>query len=235
MGILCALVLFWGQDLTLPEIIKGDVAAFVTVSAETTGKTVKFVALDPGLSVFPPGLLSNPKVTVVSSAKPGVFRLLAYTAAGDMPSDPVICKVVIGNTPIDPPPGPGPNPPEPQPVDPPPGPAPIPLDGLRVLMVYDADSLARLPAAQHSIFFSAEVRKYLNEHCAKGPSGTAEWRLYPKSVDNSADLPHWRAAMARERKSLPWIVISNGKAGYEGPLPANIAEALELLKKYGGA
>ena len=108
-----ALCLLAGQDLKLPAEVRGEVAAFVTVVAETTGKTVKFYPLDGGLSVFPAALLANPKATVVVAAKSGTYRLLAYTAAGDVPSDPQICRVVIGNGKPDdvkPPPPPPPPP-----------------------------------------------------------------------------------------------------------------------------
>ncbi len=92
-----ALLLIAGQDLKLPAEVRGEVAAFVTVLAETSGKQVKFYPIDAGLSVFPAALLANPKATVVVAAKSGTYRLLAYTAAGDVPSDPQICRVVIGN------------------------------------------------------------------------------------------------------------------------------------------
>lgn len=91
-----ALLLIAGQDLKLPAEVKGEVAAFVTVLAETSGKQVKFYPIDAGLSVFPAALLANPKATVVVAAKAGTYRLLAYTASGDIPSEPQICKVVIG-------------------------------------------------------------------------------------------------------------------------------------------
>ncbi len=91
-----ALLLIAGQDLKLPAEVKGEVAAFVTVLAETSGKQVKFYPIDAGLSVFPAALLANPKATVVVAAKAGTYRLLAYSAAGDIPSDPQICRVVIG-------------------------------------------------------------------------------------------------------------------------------------------
>ena len=91
-----ALILLAGQDLKVPAEVTGDVAAFVTVIAETTNKQVKFYPIDSGLSVFPAALLANQKATVVVAAKSGTYRLLAYTAAGDIPSEPQICKVVIG-------------------------------------------------------------------------------------------------------------------------------------------
>jgi hypothetical protein len=91
-----ALILLAGQDLKIPAEVTGEVAAFVTVVAETTGKQVKFYPIDSGLSVFPAALLANQKATVVVAAKAGTYRLLAYTAAGDIPSEPQICKVIIG-------------------------------------------------------------------------------------------------------------------------------------------
>ena len=91
-----ALILLAGQDLKIPAEVTGEVAAFVTVIAETNNKQVKFYPIDSGLSVFPAALLANQKATVVVAAKAGTYRLLAYTAAGDIPSEPQICKVIIG-------------------------------------------------------------------------------------------------------------------------------------------
>ena len=219
-----------GQDLRVPAEIRGGVAEFVTVLAETTGKTVKFFPVDPGLSVFPAGLLANPKATVVSSSQPGVYRLLVYTAIGETPTDPQVCRVIIGN-PI---PTPTPQPqPEVEPA-PKPTPAPIPLDGLRVLMVYDSEQLAKLPPAQHAVFFSQELRGYLNSKCALSDKGQREWRVWTSSTDASGEAEHWQQAMARPRKSLPWLIISNGKAGYEGPLPGTVADTLKLLQSFAG-
>ena len=113
------LLLACGQDLKLPSEVRGEVGSFVTILAETSGKVVKFYPLDPGLSVFPPALLANTKATVVVAGQPGRYRVLAYTAAGDTPSDPVLCTVVIGGAP------PAPVPPMP-PVPPAPGPGPVP-------------------------------------------------------------------------------------------------------------
>lgn len=113
------LLLACGQDLKLPSEVRGEVGSFVTILAETSGKVVKFYPLDPGLSVFPPALLANTKATVVVAGQPGRYRVLAYTASVDTPSDPVLCTVVIGGAP------PAPVPPVP-PMPPPPGPGPVP-------------------------------------------------------------------------------------------------------------
>jgi hypothetical protein len=42
----------------------------------------------------------------------------------------------------------------------------------------------------------------------------------------------WCKALKRPMESLPWIIISNGKTGYEGPLPKTTDELIELVDKY---
>jgi hypothetical protein len=135
-------------------------------------------------------------------------------------------------TPI-PTPTPTPGPPTPGPT--PPSPAPIPGDGLRVLIVYETKTLPSLPKGQISALYSATVREYMNTHCAKGPDGkTAEWRCWDADVDASGEPAIWQDAMKRPRTSLPWVIISTGKAGYEGPLPATADDLIALLKRFGG-
>ena len=99
-----AALLALGQ-LVVPAEVRGEVAEFVTVIASTEGKVVRYVALDQGLQVFPSSLLANQRATVVTSAKPGKYRLLAYTSVADIPTEPVITTVIIGgSTPPVPPP-----------------------------------------------------------------------------------------------------------------------------------
>lgn len=101
-----SICLLFGQEIRLPESIAGAPGEFVLVRPETAGKVVRYVGLDSGLSVFPSGQLADQKATVVIAVNPGKYRLLAYTAQGDIPSPPIIIQIVIGN-------GPGP-----MPVDP---------------------------------------------------------------------------------------------------------------------
>lgn len=118
-------------------------------------------------------------------------------------------------------------------VVPPPEPkdeAPIKEPGFRVLMVF-ANNTAR-PESQKSVIYGETVRKFLEEKCVSGPDGQKEYRIYPASTDVSEEAKLWQDAFKLPRTGDDWIVISNGKTGYKGPLPANPSDALTLLKKY---
>lgn len=166
-----------------------------------------------------------------ASAK-GRYEVVAWNAKGDVASDLAVCTVVIGGVPPVPP-DPGPNPPVP-PV-PPPSPAPIPVDGFRALIVYESAELGKMPATQTNILYTKEIRDYLNSKTVKGTDGkTGEWRIWDKDVDTTNETKLWQDVMKRPRTAVPWLVISTGKDGFEGPLPATVADTLTLLKKYGG-
>lgn len=133
-------------------------------------------------------------------------------------------------------PGPGPSPgPGPTPPVPPQPPAPISGDGNRVLIVYETGQ--GLPSAQAAVITSGVVRDYLDAKTVKdahNPAGA--YRIWDKDVNLShpSVSQSWKDAMARPRTSLPWVVVSNGKTGYEGPLPPDVPQTLALLKKYLG-
>lgn len=231
MRTISALLLFAvvanGQSVKLPDKVQGEPGQFIQIPSTTDCAAVKWFSPDKGLNVFPVQLLKDTKTAVVSGPV-GTYRLYAYGAKGDVASDPVLCLIVIGTPDPTPGPGPGPKPPEPTP------PAPIPVDGFRVLFVVESSDASKLTAAQLAILTSGEIRTYLNSKCVVGPDGkTKEWRQWDKDVDTSAESQLWQAAMKRPRSSLPWIVISDGKTGFEGPLPATIADTLAILKKYG--
>tara|TARA_R110000803_G_scaffold114775_2_gene183191 strand:- start:1699 stop:2628 length:930 start_codon:yes stop_codon:yes gene_type:complete len=110
---------------------------------------------------------------------------------------------------------------------------PIDLPGLRVMMVVESAELPNLPRQQIEILFSEKVRMYLNQRCELGKDGVPEWRVMdPDTIfPEECDLV-WCKALKRDRDSVPWVVISNGKTGYEGPLPNTSDEFIELVKKY---
>lgn len=127
--------------------------------------------------------------------------------------------------PTPPGPTPGPTPPDPPPSDP----SPFPDPGFRVLIVYDPANTTR-PAAELSVITGKTVRDYLDRKCVDSGAGGKIW---PTTTDVSAAPKVWADAF-RLANGKDWIVIGDGKRGYSGPLPKSPAEALALLKKYGG-
>jgi hypothetical protein len=105
-----------------------------------------------------------------------------------------------------------------------------------VLIVLETADLSKLPPAQALALTSQDVRAYLNTKCVAGADGkTKEWRVWDKDTIADAETPLWQAAFKRAAgKTLPWIIVSNGKTGTEEALPKDAASLLALLKKYGG-
>ena len=129
----------------------------------------------------------------------------------------------------------GPRPPPPPPPPPTPPKPPLPADGKRVLIVYESAEMSRYPQSQVNQFSSASLREYLVSHCSPGPiNGTPEFRIWDQDVDLTNAPQVWRDAMALPRGTLPQMIVSNGVAGYSGPLPATEAETLVILRKYLG-
>lgn len=166
------------------------------------------------------------------------FRLFFVAAKGgeyvifvhDANSATVIRKrIKVGPVVPQPDPPPGPNPP---------GPAPIPLSGLRVLILEETSNRQSLPPSQVSVLTSGEIRGYLNTKCAKNAAGSPEYRVLDIDNNVSALEKHWQDAVDSYKKlpskTLPWLIVSDGKTGYQGPLPVTVDETMTLLKKYGG-
>ena len=213
-----------------------EVGDFVEVVATTNCTRLKWVAQKNAqgykLKGLPSRLVPDPACVIVSSPKAGVFKLEVYGSMADGTlSDPVWVTITFTDPDAPTPVPPGPTPPIPP--TPPTPPAPIADAGFRVLMVYD-DTKA-MPQDQTDVLRSTTLRSYLNSKCAVGSDGkTKEWRIWDQSTNSSLDTPLWDAAFKRPRKSLPWILISTGKTGFEGPLPATVDDTLALLKQYGG-
>ena len=121
-----------------------------------------------------------------------------------------------------------PPPAPPKPVDP----APIPLAGFRVLIIYD---MATLTADQQGVVFGKKVRDYMQAKCVVGQDGkTKDFWILQKGLDVSA-APKWVGDVIQRHPNMPvFMVVSDGKTGYEGPLPVNADEAMTILQKIGG-
>jgi len=120
--------------IQLPERIEAKPGRLLVLEAVTTGKMLRWVSLSDGADVVP--YLEHKALFVAPTE--GEYRVLVYTALGDVPSPPAICVVVVGKPR---PPGP------PKPVPTPPQPSDDPL--IRTLRpLYDAD---RNPAKAEQI------------------------------------------------------------------------------------
>ena len=222
------------QKKSIPLVIDGDTQVVV--------KKLPFkITAAPGNDVYVwsfPDTVSAEEVSdgvlLITKAPKGTFRVSVVGMKVDFETKKVlkdrgVIEVVVG---VAPGPTPDPDPPPPDP-DPQPNPAPIPEVGFRVLIVEDPKARVKLPAEQLEVLFDKSVRDYLNSKCVQDADGkTKSWRIWPDRVDASKQAEYWQKAMKRKRDSLPWIVVSNSKSGYEGPLPKDVASTLELIKKY---
>lgn len=219
------------QSIKLPPEIKGQPGLPVLVVPEVDGGNVVWFQPDPGLVLIDSTFFGGTSKNVIAFGPAGRYRLWAAVAKADK-----IVKaetlVIIGDAPPVPPgPGPGPGPgPTPVPPDPQP-PAPIAEPGLHVLIVHETED--KLTPKQKAIVTSTTLRGYLDGACAKDKDGPG-YRIWDKDQqDVSGDLPHWQAAMKRTAgKPTPWIIISNGKTGFEGPLPGSLDEVMLKIKNW---
>lgn len=170
-------------------------------------------------------------VTVTDTKESGLSDLF-FVPKGVAADKEIIQRAIDAQVGPRPPPDPPPGPkPDPTPVNP----SPFAGDGLRCLIVYETADLTRMPASQQQILFAKSIRTYLDSKSPLGIDGkTHDWRIYDQNIDTTADSQTFKDAMNRPRKSVPWIIVGNGKTGFEGPLPATVDDTLTLLRKYGG-
>jgi hypothetical protein len=211
---------------------KSNVKWSVTAADPTNQPRIDY-APDHGLKSHEPVFVAPPGVYKVA------LRVIYVDAAGVPDLDEAESVVTIGPpappVPPLPPVPPGPNPPGPTPPAP-----PIPKPGLRVLIVEETGERAKLSAGQREVIFGGTVRDYLRTHCVTDPQNPdGAFRIWDKDVNSAGDPDNvvWRSAMIRPRPGpLPWVVISNGTTGYEGPLPADTTgeKFIAMLKQYEG-
>lgn len=126
--------------------------------------------------------------------------------------------------------GTGPSPdPNPVPIPPTPGVAPIEGPGLRVLFV--SESGEQMPRDVEASFYSPEIAAFLNANCIK-VDGNPDFRRVDPDTQFTDPNHRFAKALARPRASLPWLIISNGASGYEGPFPKTVAETLTLIRSF---
>jgi hypothetical protein len=218
----------------MPLLVQpGQLFAITTRGSVGTGRTAIFrpeLPLDASVLEFSDKRTKDDAfmVTLPKGASGNYVFVFVVTQNGV--AEPAVEAVpfVVGKpTPEPEPPGPGPTP---QPPGPTPGPAPIPEAGFRALIIFESGDATKLPPAQQNILYGKAVREYLNAKCAAEPDGTKAYRIYDQNIDASGESKIWQDAMKRPRQSVPWLIVSNGKAGFEGPLPATVDDFMKIIK-----
>jgi hypothetical protein len=141
-------------------------------------------------------------------------------------------KTIVVEVGISPPtpPGPTPVPPGPQPPTPPtPSVAPIEGPGLRVLMIVESGEPLELPI--QDVLYGRKVRDFMTANCIK-VDGVADWRIVDPDTQYTDREQRFAKALQRPRTSVPWLIISNGVTGYEGPFPGGPDATLTLIQSF---
>ena len=225
------------QSITLPDKVQIDTPGLVVIRATNLdADDVRWFATN-GLQTFPPDVLKpQPGVFCGFALQPGTYKIgaLAAKAVGGkaVMSLPSYCTVTVGTPAPGPTPGPGPQP----------GPGPFDtsgpsgkIAGTYVLMVFDDATKNALPKDQQPILFGTVMRQYLNATCGLGPdSKTHTFRIWEDKQNPEGDDPPWLKAMARPRKSLPWLVVQGPGGWFEGPLPADVAATQAIISRCAG-
>ena len=112
------------------------------------------------------------------------------------------------------------------PDDPPAEDDPIAATGFHVLILEETGARPNLDRDQRYVLQSSVVRSTVVD----------KYGGYFRVTDPDSPLEYedkrWVDAIGRERDKLPWIIVSNDKAWYEGPLPINMENTLKLLEIY---
>ena len=106
-------------------------------------------------------------------------------------------------------------------------PSPVASDSLRVLIVEESSQRSQLPLGQLAVLTSTPLRKWLQ-------SQNANWRMVDAN-DSPQDLDDTMKAMfARQRATLPWLIVCGPKGGAEGPLPDSPEAAIKAVEQFTG-
>lgn len=105
-------------------------------------------------------------------------------------------------------------------------PPPVPGEGFHLLIVEETEQRASLTPDQFRMIFGADTRKLIRD------SG-CQFRIWDQHVNAVGEPVQWfRDALTVPRESIPWLIISNGKSGYSGPLPEKLEEFEAIVRRY---
>jgi len=102
---------------------------------------------------------------------------------------------------------------------------PINVDRLTVVIIEETEKREDITSAQLSAITSIVWRKYVEDN-------GGQWRVLDPNTDVKDEEP-WvkQALLLPDRTSVPWLIVSGTSDGYSVPLPENLEQLMEKIKK----
>lgn len=198
--------------LKVPAEVSAKPATITELKTETAGKVVRWVPLTPGLSLRP----VDDGRTLLFAGGPGRYELLAYTAVGDVPSDPARVVILIDGDP-----GPGPKPP----------------DELRerIAAALAKDKAAKADVAQLAAVYREAARVAADPAVTTSADLMGRVRRVSASLLGPDALPTVRGAAAEELLAALGMTsdepLTDRQRKRAGELFTRLADVLEALNK----
>lgn len=80
--------------VTLPATVKAKPGRLVQINATTNGKVIKWFKVSDECDLI---VVDSGKNAIFSAPSPGTYRVYAYTALADVPSEPKLCEIIVGD------------------------------------------------------------------------------------------------------------------------------------------
>ena len=104
LNLILAVILAQSPIVELPKELSIRSGRLLKIEAKSAGKTVKWVNTSDDADLI---VSESGRWAIFSSTVAGTYKIFAWTAAGDMPSEAAICTIIVGGG-IPPPPTPDP-------------------------------------------------------------------------------------------------------------------------------
>jgi hypothetical protein len=214
-------------DLKIPATLAAEPGVAVLIEATTDGKTIRWIPISPGCQVFSHFDPEEPgkRFGMFLAPRPGTYKVLAYTAVGDVPSKPAYCVITV-HDPNPPPVPPTPVPPVP-PTPVPPVPVPVTKANAWIVVVFES--------SQQTAEYAATMANsdMWQAFTARGH----KWRLLDKDLPIVRENGYQRI-LDEDKVSMPAVILvdqtTKKKLCPAQPLPKNPAEFTALVEKFAG-
>lgn len=99
MWLIC-LILATDPTVSLPPAVAARPGRLVQIAAKTDCKLIRWYLAGDDADLI---VMESTRSAIFSAMAPGRYRILAWTAAGDIPSEAAVCVVTVGSAPPAPP------------------------------------------------------------------------------------------------------------------------------------